>query len=43
MKIVKFPTYLNQFMGVSNFAGGSDDKVPAYNVGDPGSISGSGR
>ena len=30
-------------MGVSNFAGGSDDKVSAYNAGDPGSISGSGR
>ena len=26
-----------------HFPGGSDDKVPAYNAGDPGSIPGSGR
>ena len=28
---------------VDNFPSGSDGKAPAYNVGDPGSIPGSGR
>ena len=30
-------------MHIWDFPGGSDSKTPAYNVGDPDSISGSGR
>ena len=32
-----------EFAVCLNFPGGSDGKASAYNVGDPGSISGSGR
>ena len=34
---------LNSLSMVDNFPSGSDGKAPAYNVGDPGSIPGSGR
>ena len=35
--------YLIGLMKIKGFPGGSDGKVSACNVGDPGSISGSGR
>ena len=37
-----FELFDNRYI-LKDFPGGSDDKVSAYNVGDPGSIPGSGR
>ena len=41
----RIPTHDNimALLGYTGFPGGSDGKASAYNVGDPGSIPGSGR
>ena len=36
-------TFLGLVVGLEDFPGGSDGKAFVYNVGDPGSIPGSGR
>ena len=42
-KKLKQRKYLNTYLLIYYFPGGSDGKASAYNAGDPGSILGSGR
>ena len=43
MVVITHPHFFHGPLGDLDFPGGSDDKASAYNVGDPGSVPGSGR